>query len=209
MTWCWGLGQFLLKIFHRLIFCSIPLPASALSVFLLLSFSPLYVPLFSSFPVFRYFVSVYNRFSPSLLSMQSPSPSVTLFLPPAPVTLIPCLIHRRFIGIQAGLFWQAITVQNSMKAQFSKCAFSLFSLTPPSSSSIKESSSSFLCVLRLSFVSFPHSVIFYVCLLFQTLFLLGYLSAFNLTPAPLLFFFYSVQLHPLLVDPFLLCQFPL
>lgn len=86
----------------------------------------------SPFPIFRYCVSVYNSDSllPSLI--QSPSLSVALLSPSFPppsspsVTLIPCLIHWRFIGIQAGLFCQAITVQNSMKAQFSKCAFSLF-----------------------------------------------------------------------------------
>lgn len=75
-------------------------------------------------------VSVYN--SDSLLAslIQSPSLSAALFHPPSSspsVTLIPCLIHWRFIGIQAELFCQAITVQNSMKTQYSKCV----SLTPP------------------------------------------------------------------------------
>lgn len=115
--------------------CPIPLPASALSVFLLLllsssrSFCLFCVshPHFLSLDIVCLFLTA-DFILPSQLSLP-----ISVFHPLSPsssssssVTLIPCLIHWRFIGIRAGLFCQAITVQNSMKAQFSKCAFSLF-----------------------------------------------------------------------------------
>lgn len=129
--------------------CPIPLPASALSVFLLLllsssrSFCLFCVshPHFLSLDIVCLFLTA-DFILPSQLSLP-----ISVFHPLSPsssssVTLIPCLIHWRFIGIRAGLFCQAITVQNSMKAQFSKCAFSLFPDTP--SYCMKELSFSFL-----------------------------------------------------------------
>lgn len=177
-------------------FCSL----SLCCVFLSFSISRLYILC----------VSVYNSDSllPSLI--QSPSLSAALFLPRSSspsVTLIPFLIHWRFIGIQAGLFCQAITVQNSMKAQFWKCAFSLFPWLPPP----------LLPWQACSFLSFnsPLSLFFtqlFVCIyfIFNALILSFFLSICqHLTPPLSLPSFCSAQLHLPLVDPFLLSQFPL
>lgn len=147
--------------------CPIPLPASALSVFLLLllsssrSFCLFCVshPHFLSLDIVCLFLTA-DFILPSQLSLP-----ISVFHPLSPsfssssVTLIPCLIHWRFIGIRAGLFCQAITVQNSMKVQFSKCAFSLFPWHPLL---LHERVVFLFFALQFCFVSFIQAVVLFL-----------------------------------------------
>lgn len=123
-------------------------------------------------------VSVYKSdFSPSFLpSVSSFFLSLALFLPPLSshsVTLGPCLIHWRFIGTQAELFCQAITVQNSMKAQFSESAFHLYPW-PATFQCLKEPSFTFCPSVLLCFI-FYHSIFF----MSSSLCPFGYFSSYS------------------------------
>lgn len=127
------MGQFLLKSFTVYLLLH-PLPASALSVCLLLS--PLVRSSLSPFPVFRYCVSVFNSDSlfPSLI--QSPSPSFTLFLPPFPFLFPLCHSHSRPDSQE--LYWHtgSIVLPSHDSSKFNegailKMCFQSVSLTLP------------------------------------------------------------------------------